>query len=377
MWNTEVINSLEQYEKYLNERFIYREELKQILQIMRSYDSYRILIVGPAGCGKTTLLRMLSHYTSQKTSYEILSSYEILFVVQHSKLFVYRDQNESTLCIDGLDEIQDPYQILQQTNIQNQKRLICTSRSNISNGNYFTHMVVFKPLTQNQIKLLIEKMDISIDLLPLLINSLETTNLTPRDIFSRVLMSINDSNMGEFYSKYQNLLYQHGNGLDFSSGIIIPKKELIVPSKGITTGITIVNDTLLKQAQQNPQIMYSFSSREFEQMVCELLEKQGYKVNLTKQTRDGGKDIIILENSLVGQFCIYVECKKYSANNPISVKLVRELYGTVEAEKATAGMLITTSYFSKDAKEFTEKAKHRMALRDYNDLVQELNKIKY
>lgn len=373
MFETKIVSNLEQYEKYLNERFIYREELDQILEIMQSCDTYRILIIGPAGCGKTTLLHMISHYTARKESCEIISAYEM----QHNNFQLFNEESDYPLFLDGLDELQNPYHFLHQSNVLNKKQLICTSRSNISKGNYFTHMVVFKPLTQSHIKLLIEKMGVSIDLFPLLINRLETTNLTPRDIFSWLLMSVKDSNMGEFYSKYKNLLYQYGNGLDFSTGIIIPKKELIVPSKEITTGITIVNDTLLKQAQQNPQIMYSFSSREFEQMVCELLEKQGYKVNLTKQTRDGGKDIIILENSLVGQFCIYVECKKYSANNAISVKLVRELYGTVEAEKATAGMLITTSYFTKDAKEFTEKAKHRMALRDYNDLVQELNKIKY
>ena len=373
MLDNEVVSNMEQYEKYLNERFICREELNQVLQIMKSCDSYRILIVGSAGCGKTTLLHMLSHYTAKKDPFEIIYAYQI----QNNSFHMTHIQDEDPLLIDSLDELRDPYQVLQQLDIQNKRRLICASRFNISNDNYFTHIVEFKPLTHSQIKLLIEKMEVNIDALPLLINSLKTTNPTPKDVLSKILLRIKDSNMIEFYNKYNNLLYQYGKGLDFSSGIIVPKKELIVPSKKITTDITIVNDTLLKQAQQNPKIMYSFSAREFEKMVCELLEKQGYKVNLTKQTRDGGKDLIILENSLVGQFCIYVECKKYSANNPISVKLVRELYGTIEAEKATAGMLITTSYFTKDAKEFTEKAKHRMALRDYNDLVQELNKIKY
>ena len=45
------------------------------------------------------------------------------------------------------------------------------------------------------------------------------------------------------------------------------------------------------------------------------------------------------------------------------------------AENATAGMMITTSYFTKDAKEYTEKIKHRLTLKDYNDLIQELNNI--
>lgn len=103
--------------------------------------------------------------------------------------------------------------------------------------------------------------------------------------------------------------------------------------------------------------------------------------NIELGAEDGGSLLVSCLGNFkqISCFCFLqrVECKKYNANNPISVKLVRELYGTVEADKATAGMLITTSYFTKDAKEFTEKTKHRMALRDYNDLVQELNVIKY
>ena len=45
------------------------------------------------------------------------------------------------------------------------------------------------------------------------------------------------------------------------------------------------------------------------------------------------------------------------------------------SDNATAGMIVTTSYFTKDAQEFTEQIKHRMTLKDYNDLVQELNNI--
>lgn len=122
--------------------------------------------------------------------------------------------------------------------------------------------------------------------------------------------------------------------------------------------------------------MLSFSPREFEEMVCGLLDKQGYKVKLTKQTRDGGKDIIVVQKSFLGEFCIYVECKKYDISRPISVGLIRELYGTVMVDNATAGMIVTTSHFTRDAKEYSAKIQHRMTLKDYNDLVQELNRLK-
>ena len=151
----------------------------------------------------------------------------------------------------------------------------------------------------------------------------------------------------------------------------------VVPPKEIIRNVTVVDNSLLRKVKENPKILFNFSPREFEEMVCELLDKQGYNVKLTKQTRDGGKDIIVVKKSILGEFCIYVECKRYDTSRPISVSLVRELYGTIMGDNVTAGMIVTTSYFTKDAKEYTEQIKHRMALKDYNDLVQELNNVVY
>lgn len=200
--------------------------------------------------------------------------------------------------------------------------------------------------------------------------------ITPKDVLSYVIGQINNSYIQDFYSQHNHFLYQYGNGVDFSSDIIYAPNEIMLPSREIITDISVVDDSLLKRAKQDPRIMLSFSPREFEEMVCELLDKQGYKVKLTKQTRDGGKDIIVVQKSFLGEFCIYVECKKYDISKPISVGLVRELYGTVMVDNVTAGMIVTTSHFTRDAKEYSTKIQHRMTLKDYNDLVQELNRLK-
>ena len=63
-------------------------------------------------------------------------------------------------------------------------------------------------------------------------------------------------------------------------------------------------------------------------------------MELTKQTRDGGKDLIILNNSSLGDFVIYAECKKRAPKYPVNVGFVRELYGTVNADNATAGIMV-------------------------------------
>lgn len=374
MIESEIIYTKEQYEEYYSERFIYGEELLKIIDIMKNYNNYRILVLGAPGSGKSTLLKLLSYHTANKECVKIIHGYSI-----RDFNFNLRGQNDGPLFIDGLDEMQNPDELLHYLSKKDYDRVVCTSRFNVPVEIDFTHIITLKPLTQNQIMQLITKIGLNERFGHSIISNQQIRNrvITPKDVLSLAIADINDFNVKEFYSQYRNLLYQYGNGINFNSDIVLPDKDLIVLSKDIITGVTIINDSLLKRAKDDPKIIDNISSREFEEMVCELLDKQGYNVKLTKQTRDGGKDIIVVQKSVLGEFCIYVECKKYDKSNPISVKLVRELYGTVMADDATAGMIITTSYFTRDAKEYRDKIKHRMTLKDYNDLIQEINNIQY
>ena len=56
--------------------------------------------------------------------------------------------------------------------------------------------------------------------------------------------------------------------------------------------------------------------------------------------------------------------------------MVRELYGTIMADKVTAGILVTSSYFSPDAHEFREKIKNQISLIDYIKLQQWFNNLR-
>lgn len=373
MFESEIIFKREQYEKYYSERFIYGKELSDVLEIMKRHDSYRILILGAPGSGKTTLLYQLSHHTANKKPIEIISGYDI-----RDNIYALLKQKEPPIYIDGLDEMENPYNLLHFLNENKCDKLVCTSRPNMPLDIYFTHIITLNP-TQEQIMLLIKKLGLNNPLFHSLTNKINISGaeITPRDILSCIVDSVHGSDIRKFHSKYSNFFYQYGNRIDFSSDIIPSEDKIIIPSKNIIRGIAVVGDTLLKRAREEPRIIHNFSPREFEEFVCELLDKQGYNVKLTKQTRDGGKDIIVVQKSILGEFCIYVECKKYDTSRPISVSLVRELYGTVMVDNATAGMIITTSHFSEDAKEYTEQIKHRMTLKDYNDLVQELNRISY
>lgn len=133
----------------------------------------------------------------------------------------------------------------------------------------------------------------------------------------------------------------------------------------IVTDLKFLSDDLLSKAYANPNLLYEISARRFEEFVAEILHRLGYEVSLTPSSKDGGKDIYAAKKDDLGSFLYIVECKRYSPENKVGVGLIRELTGVVNSEHATAGILATTSFFTKGAKEFQQRLSHQISLKDY------------
>lgn len=129
-----------------------------------------------------------------------------------------------------------------------------------------------------------------------------------------------------------------------------------------------INDELIRYLARHPRAVYDLSSRRFEELVAELFKDFGFEVELTNATRDGGRDILAwLENPAV-KFLTFVECKKYTPIRRVGVEVVRGLYGVQQMLDANKSVVVTTSFFSKPAREEHRKIEHSMDLKDYNDL---------
>ena len=115
--------------------------------------------------------------------------------------------------------------------------------------------------------------------------------------------------------------------------------------------------------------LYSLTSREFEQLVAELFERQGFDVELTPETRDGGCDIIATKSIGGLPFMLLIECKRYAIDNPVDVSLIRSLLGVQTDRKANKAVLVTTSRFTKPARDFAERQQHLISLIDIDDLM--------
>ncbi len=97
------------------------------------------------------------------------------------------------------------------------------------------------------------------------------------------------------------------------------------------------------------------SGVEFERLVTTLLARMEFRAEMTRATGDGGIDIVAaLDKPILGGKYLF-QCKRYAADNLVGAPTVRDFYGAVMADKAVKGILITTSDFTSQAREFAER----------------------
>jgi hypothetical protein len=152
---------------------------------------------------------------------------------------------------------------------------------------------------------------------------------------------------------------------------IIPriKFDLSKPYKGntIIEVSNFVDEKLVAYFHKNPAELKTMDRRLFEELVAELFHGFRYQVELTKRTRDGGKDIIAIKQDEINVKYL-IECKCPDPGGKVNIGTVRELYGVKTSEGATKGIIVTTAYLSKDAKQFIDKHKWELDGKEYEDL---------
>lgn len=109
--------------------------------------------------------------------------------------------------------------------------------------------------------------------------------------------------------------------------------------------------------------VYSLTPRQFEVFCANLYKELGYKVKLTQETNDGGRDLILEKYGEV----IFVECKRYSETNLVGREICQKLLGATQMYGADRCIVITTGYFHKNAKECKKMVKN-LDLIDKNDI---------
>ncbi len=117
----------------------------------------------------------------------------------------------------------------------------------------------------------------------------------------------------------------------------------------------MITPELVEALRDDPKRLFELSPRQFEEVVAELLASSGYDVSLTPATRDGGHDILAVSRDQLGLETAWaVECKRYRPEHPVGVEVVRSLYGVKHGLRLPQALLVTTSTFTRSAREFAD-----------------------
>jgi restriction system protein len=103
---------------------------------------------------------------------------------------------------------------------------------------------------------------------------------------------------------------------------------------------------------KNEQSYAGLTWKEFEELVGEAFRRQGFKVTENYQYgADGGIDLSLSRNKQT----TLVQCKLWR-NRKVGVKIVRELLGVMTAEGAERGLVVISSEFTEEAKQFAHNS---------------------
>lgn len=339
-------------------KIIRYEELEMLKIYFEDYKKSVVLVEGPTGIGKSYLARQYAEMN--KLTYSDIVTWDGYNIPRNLNL-----SSNTLLIIDNADKMESvTLDLIRSVNRNINVIVTLRDSTKLKSEDYpcinlsgFS-MGVFNKLIKDSIK-----SNLKIDN-ALLEFYFERTHGNPRLLMELIYL------MRQLkLTSVDKLIYE--SAIIDDREIVIPEKKIETPTLfGIKNDVSNINEQLMKYIAENPTYMHELTSRDFEEMMAKLFAKMGYSVELTKKTRDGGKDIYIAKKNEIGKFLFLVECKKYAPNNPVGVDVVRNLYGVMgmEERKPTGGIIATTSHFTRDAQQqiIESNLEHRISLHDYD-----------
>lgn len=156
--------------------------------------------------------------------------------------------------------------------------------------------------------------------------------------------------------------------LNTPGNLLYSNKLVDCQDNGTVLLVDDANRELIKFLSMHPSYLHKLHSRVFEELIARIFSDLGYSVELMPATHDGGKDIILTYNSPMGRSIAYVQCKRYSPENKVGIKTVRELYGVHDSNRINKSLIVTTSDYTKDAYNYAQGLSFLISLKNFVDI---------
>lgn len=191
---------------------------------------------------------------------------------------------------------------------------------------------------------------------------IEILKSNPARIDVKYLMENGDPEFRQFHRpSHQEGTHDESNHEECNADIRTPRE---VMEAGYQEMRRDLSQELLNRIKSSP-------SRFFEQLVVDLLVAMGYggsRIDAGEavgQSGDGGVDGIIKEDKL-GLDAIYLQAKRWEST--VGRPVVQAFAGSLDGYRARKGVLITTSQFSPDARDYVSRIEKKIVLIDGEEL---------
>ncbi len=154
-----------------------------------------------------------------------------------------------------------------------------------------------------------------------------------------------------------------------TTGVVV-ETTASTPDDLIVQAYDELRDALAEEVLQ--QVM-AMSDKFFERLVVKLLVAMGYGGSIEDagkavgKSGDGGIDGIIKEDKL-GLGVIVIQAKRWKSANSVSRPEIQSFAGSMEGYGANKGVFITTSTFSKPARDYVNQIQRKIVLVDGGEL---------
>lgn len=123
-----------------------------------------------------------------------------------------------------------------------------------------------------------------------------------------------------------------------------------------------LNTELYAYFGKKPEQLHRLHWRDFEKLVAELLESQGFDTELGPGVGDGGVDIRLIQRDPMGDILTLVQVKRYAKHQKVELQAIQALHGAMVATGANRSMFVTTSDYQRCGRRFAARENVRMDL---------------
>lgn len=176
---------------------------------------------------------------------------------------------------------------------------------------------------------------------------------------SEIQRFIEERHIGEYNLNWQT----------FNSKISNTQLNILVPEFDAITKETIT------YLSKHPDLLYEIKWRKFEKLLEEIFKLKGFETKIGPGRGDGGVDLRLIQRSDIGEMLILVQAKRYAKHLRIKLDPVKALWASVDEERATKGLFVSTCEFQPAVRRFADRYPYKIKLVGHNELTRWLKEI--